>query len=117
MRDGIARAAALTVDLPAAPAVKLLDYGTDTVPFDTSIEPVVRALGNGSRVVCQDTVPFCLWVAARHLGDYRGAIANTVRARGDIDTNAAIVGGIVALAVGEDGIPAEWLAVREPLQM
>jgi len=61
-------------------------------------------------------VPFCLWIAARHLNDYAAAAWNTVRAGGDIDTTAAIVGGLVALAVGPTGIPADWLARREELQ-
>ena len=26
-------------------------------------------LGNGSKVTCPDTVPFCLWVGGRHGGD------------------------------------------------
>ena len=68
------------------------------------------------RIICQDTVPFCLWAAARHLDDYQTAVVQTIRARGDIDTNAAIVGGIVALAVGEDGIPPDWRAGREDLK-
>lgn len=82
-----------------------------------SIEATARLLGNGSKISCQDTVPFCLWVAARHLDDYETAVVNTIRAGGDIDTTAAIVGGIVALAVGPDGIPADWLADREPLRV
>lgn len=115
VREGIERAAKFTFELPAEPAVRLLDHGSRVVPFDTSIEPVVRALGNGSRISCQDTVPFCLWVAARHLDDYQAAVVNTIRAGGDIDTTAAIVGGIVALAVGAEGIPADWRADREEL--
>ena len=47
-------------------------------------------------------------VADRHLDDYRSAVVAAIRARGDIDTNAAIVGGIVALAMGTDGIPEDW---------
>ncbi|MBN9121909.1 MAG: ADP-ribosylglycohydrolase family protein [Planctomycetes bacterium] len=62
-----------------------------------------------------NVVPFCVWVAANHLDDYRTAIVRTVRGGGDIDTNCAIVGGIVALAVGREGIPPEWLAEREEL--
>jgi ADP-ribosylglycohydrolase len=34
---------------------------------------------------------------------------------GDIDTNCAIIGGIVALGAGREGIPSAWLAAREPL--
>jgi ADP-ribosylglycohydrolase len=115
LRQGIERAAAFTLDLPVEPAVRLLDYGMQTVPFDMSIERVVRQLGNGSRISCQDTVPFCLWVAARYLDDYQSAIVQTIRAGGDIDTNAAIVGGMVALAVQAEGIPRDWLADREEL--
>ncbi|MEU0879733.1 ADP-ribosylglycohydrolase family protein [Lentzea sp. NPDC005914] len=66
-------------------------------------------LGNGSRVTAQDTVPFTLWVAAHHLGDYRKAVTTCVQAGGDVDTTAAIVGGIVATP------PPEWVAEREEL--
>ena len=115
VRQSIERAAAFTFDLSVEPAVRLLDHGMQTVPFDLSFEKVVRELGNGSRISCQDTVPFCLWIAACYLDDYQSALVQTIRAGGDIDTNAAIVGGIVALAVQADGIPPDWLADREEL--
>jgi ADP-ribosylglycohydrolase len=82
---------------------------------NTSIASIARQLGNGSRISCQDTVPFCVWAAARYLDDYQSAIVNTIRVGGDIDTNCAIVGGIVALATGRDAIPADWLRDREEL--
>ncbi|MEO3745718.1 ADP-ribosylglycohydrolase family protein [Plantactinospora sp. B5E13] len=74
-------------------------------------------LGNGSRVLAQDTVPFALWAAATHLDDYPSAVLACVEAGGDVDTTAAIVGGIVATYTGRgpNGIPATWLARREPL--
>lgn len=117
VRSGVEKAAGLKFDVSVEPKVRLLDYGAVVVPFDTSLEPIVRALGNGSRISCQDTVPFCLWVAARHLDDYQTAVVNTIRAGGDIDTTAAIVGGVVALAVGRDGIPADWMADREDVRV
>ena len=83
--------------------------------LELSIEATSRLLGNGLRLSCQDTVPFCLWVAARNLDDYQTAIVGAIRAAGDIDTNAAIVGGIVALSTGLDSIPADWRADREEL--
>jgi ADP-ribosylglycohydrolase len=86
-----------------------------TLGFELSIETVVSLVGNGRRISCQDTVPFCLWVAANHLDEYQAAIVRTIRGAGDIDTNCAIVGGIVSLAVGREGIPADWLADREEL--
>ncbi|MFI7607246.1 ADP-ribosylglycohydrolase family protein [Micromonospora sp. NPDC049366] len=78
----------------------------------------VAALGNGSRVTAQDTVGFTLWVAASRLDDYPAAIRACVEAGGDVDTTAAIVGGIVAAYAGvgtPGGVPAQWLAAREPL--
>ncbi len=33
------------------------------------------------------------------------------------DTTCAIVGSIVSMAVGEEGIPKEWWAAREPLSL
>jgi len=83
--------------------------------------PVDRAayeLGNGAHSTAQDTVPFTLWAAATRLGSYRDAIVDCVRAGGDVDTTAAIVGGIVAAYTGVGtpaGVPASWLAQREPL--
>ena len=34
---------------------------------------------------------------------------------GDVDTTCAMVGGIVVLYTGVEGIPAEWIQAREPL--
>jgi ADP-ribosylglycohydrolase len=82
---------------------------------ETPLAEVVAALGNGRLVTAADTVPFALWSAARGLGDYRRAIWDTLQAIGDMDTNAAIVGGIVALAVGRGGLPGRWHQAREPL--
>jgi ADP-ribosylglycohydrolase len=87
-----------------------------TVEPSLSVASAASLLGNGARVTCQDTVPYCLWVAGRHLADYRAAIWTTIRGFGDIDTNASIVGGIVALACGPEAIPPDWLLARETLQ-
>ena len=43
------------------------------------------------------------------------ALWTTLSGLGDRDTTCAIVGGIVACRTGVEGIPAEWLAAREPL--
>ena len=84
------------------------------VPADMEPEPVAKSLGRGDLVTAPDTVPFCLWVAAHHLDNYPEALAETISVGGDCDTNAAIVGGIIASAVGREGIPAEWLNAKEP---
>lgn len=106
---------AVLAHTPAGEVRDRIEYAADT-GFELPVRVAANRLGNGSKVSCQDTVPFCLWVAARHLNDYPAAVWDVVRAGGDIDTTAAIVGGIVALAVGPAGIPADWLARREALQ-
>lgn len=83
--------------------------------LDQSIPPAaaVRMLGNGSLVTAPDTVPFALWCAARHLHNYVEAMRTVIVCGGDCDTNAAIVGGIVALSAGQGSIPNSWHEHRE----
>jgi ADP-ribosylglycohydrolase len=80
-------------------------------------EPITVAaeLGNGSRVLAADTIPFAIWCAATNLGDYANALWSCASVGGDIDTTCAMAGGIIAGAVGLAGIPADWRAAREPL--
>ena len=95
VRDGIDRA----LELPDA---------------TTSLEAALT-IGNGSHATAQDTVPFALWSAARSLNSFEDALWETVNGGGDIDTNCAIVGGIVTMRTGSGAIPAEWLRRREAL--
>ncbi|WP_411145074.1 ADP-ribosylglycohydrolase family protein [Streptomyces sp. x-80] len=75
---------------------------------------VAAVLGCGRRTSAHDTVPFTLWAAARHLGDYEQAFWTTAQVGGDVDTTCAIVGGIVA--AGSGGTPPRaWLDGVEPL--
>jgi ADP-ribosylglycohydrolase len=80
----------------------------------TSVE-AAATLGSGYQISAQDTVPFALWCAGQYLHDYEEAIWQTIRGLGDIDTTCAMVGGIVALYTGVEGIPAEWREARESL--
>lgn len=86
-----------------------------SLPLTYDIRTAVSALGNGSGVVSSDTVPFALWCAARHLDSYEEALWATVSGLGDRDTTCAIVGSIVALAVGEANIPRVFAQSREPI--
>lgn len=85
------------------------------IELSADIRTAANFLGNGSRITAQDTVPICLWSAAKYVDDFEAALWNTVSIDGDIDTNCAIVGGIVALAVGRQGVPEEWRQTRESL--
>lgn len=80
-----------------------------------SVLLAVSALGNGSEILAQDTVPFVLWCAARRLDSYEEALWLTVSGLGDRDTTCAMVGGIVACYTGQEGIPQKWRRAREPL--
>lgn len=131
----VALAAAWTVrraDTPRKPGTDLLKFvlerlpQTDTyyrlkraldVPLHLSPQTAALRLGNGSQVIASDTVPFCLWCAARHPDNFQVAIWSTVGVYGDIDTNCAIVGGILGLSAGRDSIPDEWLKAREPFNV
>ncbi|MFJ5531309.1 ADP-ribosylglycohydrolase family protein [Streptomyces sp. NPDC093261] len=95
VRDGLVRAAALPLT---------------TEPWKAS-----DILGNGQRIRADDTVPFAVWTAARHPDDLTAALWATAEGFGDVDTTCAITGGIVAAAVGLEGVPPEWLRRREPL--
>ncbi len=94
-REGIIRAAGLD-----------LDY---------AVSAAANTLGSGYRLLSQDTVPFSIWCAARHLDNYEEALWTTVSGFGDMDTTCAIVGSIVACRTGPLGIPREWRARAEPL--
>lgn len=89
---------------------KALDLGDKA-----AIEIASEKLGNGSLISAPDTVPFALWNAARSMNNYEDAIWTTLDAGGDADTNAAIVGGMVVMNTGLEGIPSVWRERRESL--
>ena len=132
--EGIAGAVAVTVAAAAAAAARLNGEPVDLLAVVAAHTPHSRVrdaltaaraisgaaeaayeLGNGSGALALDSVPFALWAAARHLTDYRAAITTCVAAGGDMDTAAAMTGGIVAAHVGAEGVPKDWVSAREPL--
>lgn len=86
-----------------------------SLPCSYSIPTIISALGNGSKLTAQDTVPFALWSAQKNLDNYEEAIWNTISALGDLDTNCAIVGSLVILADKGSSLPKNWLEARESL--
>ena len=85
------------------------------LPLERPVREAGSVLGNGSKVIAQDTVPFAIWCVARHMGQFENAIWNVAWGFGDIDTNCAIVGGILA-SDPQVSIPGKWLEAREPLE-
>ncbi|MFJ8495035.1 ADP-ribosylglycohydrolase family protein [Streptomyces sp. NPDC094038] len=84
----------------------MLDYG--------DAGTVAAVLGCGRRTTAHDTVPFALWSAARALGDYGTGFWATAQVGGDVDTNCAIVGGVLAGARA-GAPPAAWAERTEAL--
>jgi ADP-ribosylglycohydrolase len=82
---------------------------------DATPAEVAEALGDGRKLSAPDTVPLALWAVARHPNDYEAALTAVAPVAWDVDTVCAIVGGIIAGRVGENGIPARWRESTEPL--
>ena len=80
-----------------------------------TVAEAAAALGNGWQIATMDTVPFVLWCARQWMTNFEEAMWQTVSVGGDKDTTCAMVGGIVAVRTGLDGIPPEWRRRRELL--
>jgi len=89
--------------------------------LDTPITEAIKVLGNGTHVTCQDTVPLCCWLVQKHLRDYpikqddiyEKAIIETSMAFGDVDTNCAIVGGMLGTVCLP---PEKWVKFCKPME-
>lgn len=113
--DGAALLAAVVEHTPDGPTRRGLAKAAELRAQGMSTRAAAKILGSGYGVISSDTVPFALLCASRHLEDYVEAMWTTVSGLGDRDTTCAIAGGVVAMAVGPAGLPASWLAAREPL--
>ena len=140
--DGAAGAVAVAIAAAVAGTDKpLLEEVARWTPPSTTRDGILRAielgvafdvqlageeLGTGANISARDTVPFALWVVARHRRSYEDALWEVTAHPGldfgspvimavDRDTLGAIVGGILACAVGLDGIPLLWREATEPI--
>jgi ADP-ribosylglycohydrolase len=100
--------------IPDSEVARGVRQARDLAP-GTPVHTATATLGNGSKVSAQDTVPFVLWSSAQHLDNYEEALWRTVSGFGDMDTTCAMVGGIVSMYAGADGVPADWRRNRESL--
>jgi ADP-ribosylglycohydrolase len=87
--------------------------------FDTPLPKLIEILGNGTHVTCQDTVPLCIFLTIKALTQYKveemyeNAIIETSKAFGDVDTNCAIVGGIISIVSPP---PMKWIRFCTPME-
>ena len=84
------------------------------LPANITAENAAKSLGCGFQVSAQDTVPFVIWSACKHLHNFERAFQETAVVGGDVDTTCAMVGGIVAAYTGRAGIPELWFTSMEP---
>lgn len=87
-----------------------------TIPYSYNIETVKSILGNGSKIMVQDTVPFAIWCSANNLTNFEEAIWKAVSILGDRDTICAIVGGITMMSTDENRIPKGWIESVEKFE-
>ena len=80
-----------------------------TIPYSYHIETIKSIMGNGSKIMAQDTVPFSIWCSAHNLFNFEEAIWKAVSILGDRDTICAIVGGITIMSTADNKIPKEWM--------
>lgn len=112
--SGVALLREVLAHVPPGPTASGIERALD-VPLTSDAATATTELGNGSKVICSDTVPFSLWCAARHLDNFEEALWTAVSGLGDRDTTCAIVGGIVALSAPHPAISSSFLESREPL--
>lgn len=90
-----------------------------TLPYTTPTPKVIEVLGNGTHVTCQDTVPFCCYMVSKALcrypkeTRYELAIVETSKGFGDVDTNCAIVGGVLGTI---NPPPEKWSKFCQPME-
>ncbi len=87
------------------------------VPYSYRIDTVKTILGNGSKILAQDTVPFSIWCAAHNLASFENALWKAVSILGDRDTICAIVGGITIMSSKKNTIPKLWLKSIEDFEL
>lgn len=89
------------------------------LPKETPIGKLQEILGNGTHVTCQDTVPLCVFLTIRALTTYNyeemyeKVLIETCECFGDVDTNCAIVGGMVGIISPP---PEKWVSYCQPME-
>jgi ADP-ribosyl-[dinitrogen reductase] hydrolase len=100
--------------LPAAAAefLELMQLAVDSATAGESTIDFTASIGcrGGISGYVYQTVPAVIQTWLRHQADYTSGILEIIRAGGDTDTTAAILGGIIGARVGKAGIPQRWRA-------
>lgn len=80
------------------------------------IENVLRSDGMGSSGYVVDTFVATMWCLLT-TDNYRDCVLKAVNLCSDMDTTAAVAGGLVGIMYGLEGIPDEWLSKMKSMDM
>ncbi|WP_298417555.1 ADP-ribosylglycohydrolase family protein [uncultured Kordia sp.] len=97
----------IVVELPNCDTTSKIRKSLTVFP-NYDIRTVVSILGNGVKMIAQDTVPISIWIAAHYQTNFKEAIWRAVSALGDRDTICAIVGAITIMNTKDENIPVDW---------
>ncbi|MHC4217716.1 MAG: ADP-ribosylglycohydrolase family protein [Planctomycetota bacterium] len=90
----------------------LVDAAGDAVRGDLSVNEFAGSLGlrRGVTGYIYHTVPVAAYAWYRHFGDFETTLTAVLNCGGDTDTTGAIVGALCGAAVGDEGIPVDWVS-------
>jgi len=91
--------------------LSLMSEVIDSVENNESLSQYLkkRSQEKGISGYIYHTVPAVIHVWLRNQNDFKSGIEEIIRAGGDTDSTAAILGGIIGARVGEAGIPKPWI--------
>ena len=87
-----------------------------SVPYSYTAETLKSILGNGTKIMAVDTVPFSIWCAAHNSSHFEEALWKAVSVLGDRDTICAMVGGITIMSSNDDTVPKNWYKAVEDIE-
>ncbi len=80
------------------------------------IENMVNSLSVGSSGYVVDTFVVTMWCLLT-TDNYRDCVLKAVNQGSDMDTTAAVAGGLAGIMYGLEGIPDEWLSKMKSMDM
>ena len=80
------------------------------------IENMVNSLSVGSSGYVVDTFVATMWCLLT-TDNYRDCVLKAVNLGSDMDTTAAVAGGLAGIMYGLEGIPDEWLSKMKSMDM
>lgn len=92
--------------------VKNLIFSLDALLEATSIEPLQALAILGTKADVRETVPSALYCFMK-FNNYTDAVITAIKAGGDADTTAAIVGALFGAKLGMQAIPTQWVTQVE----